>query len=112
MSRSGFILLLLLTFTFASLLPAAPPPGHQWMLLLSDAPVVERYPGRIERTRAVSENYRQQLRTIQNNLRPQIEALPNVKVTGAIQHLLNAIFVNAAPAQATAMRNLPGVIAV
>jgi uncharacterized protein (TIGR03437 family) len=81
------------------------------MLLLSEPPAVQRYPGRIEQTRAVSDPYRQHLRDVQQGLRPQIEAL-SVKITGAVQHLLNGIFVNATPAQAAALRNLPGVEAV
>jgi uncharacterized protein (TIGR03437 family) len=102
---------LFLSLAFLNLLPAAAPPTHEWMLLLSEAPVVERFPGRIELTRATSDNYRQHLRDVQSALRPQIEAMPDVKVTGSVQHLLNAIFVNAAPDKVAALRSLPGVIA-
>jgi hypothetical protein len=81
------------------------------MVLLSDPPAVQVFPGRIEQTRAASEPYRQHLRDVQQALRPQIEAM-SVKVIGSIQHLLNGIFVNATPTQAAALRNLPGVAAV
>jgi minor extracellular serine protease Vpr len=109
MPRSGLIAFLL--FALASVLPAANLPTHEWMVLLPDAPVVERFPGRIEQTRAASETYRQHLRDVQSGLRTQIEA-QSIKVTGSIQHLLNAVFVSATPAQAAALRNLPGVQAV
>jgi uncharacterized protein (TIGR03437 family) len=99
---------LLVSFAIANFLPAAVAPGNEWMLLLSDPPVVQRYPGRIEQTRAVSAVYRQHLRDVQTNLRAQIEA-QSITVTGAVQHLLNGIFVIATPAQAAALRNLPGV---
>ena len=106
MLRPGCAILLL--FVFATQLPAAPPPSHEWMLLLAEPPVVERFPGRIEQTRAASAVYRQHLRDVQGSLRSQIEA-QSVKVTGAVQHLLNGIFVNATPERAAALRNLPGV---
>jgi uncharacterized protein (TIGR03437 family) len=51
------------------------------------------------------------LRDVQSALRPQIEALP-VKVIGSVQHLFNAVFVNAAADQVAALQNLPGVEAV
>ncbi|HEX3744069.1 MAG TPA: S8 family serine peptidase [Bryobacteraceae bacterium] len=106
MRRSAYSIFL--SLVFASILPAAAPPSNEWMLLLSDAPVVQRFPGRIERTGAVSAAYRQQLLNTQANLRTQIEA-QSIRVTGAVQHLLNGIFVEATPEQAAALRNLPGV---
>lgn len=81
------------------------------MLLLEEAPVVERYPGRIERTRAASASYRQHLREVQQGIRAQLDAA-HIPVTGAVQHLLNAVFVRATPAQAAGLRNLAGVTAV
>jgi len=81
------------------------------MVLLAEPPVVDRFPGRIEQTRAASESYRQHLRDAQQNVRTQIEAM-SVMVTGAVQHLLNGVFVNATPAQAAALGSLPGVQAV
>ena len=109
MPRSGPVLFLALAL--ATVLPAATPPAHEWMLVLSDQPVVERFPGRIEQTRAASGAYRQHLRDVQSDLRTRIEA-QSVKVTGSIQHLLNAVFVSATPDQAAALRSLPGVAAV
>ena len=92
---------ILLFLTAASLLSAAVPPGNEWMLLLSVPPVVQRFPGRIERTRAASASYRQHLIDVQSIVRGQAEA-ESVKVIGAVQHLMNGIFVRATAAQAAA----------
>lgn len=81
------------------------------MVLLAEPPVVERFPGRIEQTRAASEPYRQHLREVQQGIRAQIEAM-HVPVTGAVQHLLNGLFVRAVPEQTALLRSLPGVKAV
>jgi uncharacterized protein (TIGR03437 family) len=81
------------------------------MVVLAEPPVVERFPGRIEQTRTASEPYRQHLRDAQQALRAQIETM-GVPVTGAVQHLLNGIFVRATPDQAAALGSLPGVVAV
>ena len=78
------------------------------MVLLAEPPVVERFPGRIEQTRAASEPYRQHLREVQQGARAQIEAM-YVPATGAVQHLLKRLFVRATPVQTTMLRSLPGV---
>jgi uncharacterized protein (TIGR03437 family) len=101
----------MLTFALWSRLPAASPPSNEWMVLLTEPPVVERFPGRIERTQAASEPYRQHLREVQQAMRARIEAL-QIPVTGAVQHLLNGLFVRATPDRAAALRTLPGVAAV
>lgn len=90
---------------------AAAPPSNQWMVILNEPPAVKRYPGRFQITRATAEPYRQHLRQVQAGLRSQIEAR-HVHVTGGIQHLMNGLFVVASPAQAAALRNLPGVKSV
>jgi len=90
---------------------AAAPAVTRWIVLLTEKPVVEQYPGRIEQTRAGAAPYRQHLQAVQASLRPQIEGT-QARVTGALQHLLNGIFVVATPAQAAALRKLPGVKAV
>ena len=90
---------------------AASAGGTQWLVLLNDPPVVQRYPGRIERTRAAAAPYRQHLQQVQASLRPQIESM-HVRVTGALQHLVNGMFVVATPQQAAALKKLSGVKAV
>ncbi len=90
---------------------AATPAATRWIVLLNEKPVVERYPGRIEKMRPAAEPYRQHLQQVQAGLRPQIEGM-HARVTGSLQHLLNCIFVVATPAEAAALRKLPGVKAV
>ena len=80
-------------------------------MVLAEAPVVERFPGRIEQTRVASEPYREHLRDVQQAIRTQIEAM-QIPVTGAVQHLLNGLFVRATGEQAALLRDLPGVKAV
>ena len=102
---------------FAASLAGAPaarsvtPGARHWLVLLSEKAVVEQYPGRIEKTRAAAAGYRQHLQQAQAALRPQIEGV-HARVTGSVQHLLNGILVAATPAQAAALRKLPGVKAV
>src|SRR6185437_8674688 len=115
--RLHLALLVLPTYLFLSgvvLAPsasAAPPSSRGWIVLLSDPPVVQRYPGRIETTRAAARPYRQHILEQQQSLRGQIEAM-NIHVTGAVQHVLNGVFVRATPDQAAALRGMSGVKAV
>jgi minor extracellular serine protease Vpr len=109
--------LILLTSVFAAvpglapLARAAQPYSTRWVVMLNDPPIVEKYPGRIEKTRAAAEPYHQHLLQVQSTLRSQIQGM-NVRVTGAAQHVLNALFVVATPAQAEAIRHLSGVKSV
>jgi len=99
------------SLAFAPPAGAATPAATHWFVLLNEKPVVEQHPGRIEQTRAAAEPYRRHLQQVQASLRPQIEDM-HVRVTGSLQHLLNGMIVAATPAQAAALRKLPGVKAV
>ena len=90
---------------------SAAPSTNRWMVILNESSVAARYPGRIERTRAVAAPYRQHLRQAQAGVRSQIEGM-HIRVTGAVQHVMNGIFVTATPTQAAALRSLPGVKSV
>ncbi|MFN7997529.1 MAG: S8 family serine peptidase [Bryobacteraceae bacterium] len=83
----------------------------EWIVILNEAPVVERYPGRVQSTRAVAEPYRRHLQQVQASLRSQVES-KNIRVTGSVQHIMNAIFVKATAEQAEALRSISGVKAV
>ena len=104
-------LTLMMTLAAVSLTWAAAPSPTRWVVMLTEKPAVERYPGKFARTRAVAEPYRQHLRQVQANLRQQIEST-HARVTGSVQHLINAIFVVATPAQAENLRHLAGVKSV
>ena len=105
------ITLLATCLAYTPLGSAATSGASRWVVILSEKPVAQQYPGRIEKIRAAAEPYRQHLRQTQASLRPRIEAT-HARVTGSVQHLLNGIFVVATPSQAAALRNLPGVKAV
>ncbi len=114
MRLTHIAILTLIFLTAVTMTPssqAAAPIGNRWLVILNEKPVAEKYPGRIERTRAAAAPYRQHLQQVQTALRPQIEAT-HARVTGNLQHLLNGILVVATPAQAAALRKLPGVKAV
>jgi len=49
------------SLSFAAAASAATPAATHWLVLLKEKPVVEQYPGRIEKTRAAAEPYRQHL---------------------------------------------------
>ena len=116
MRLTYFKLFMCLVATSIAWMPAAAAPTRtpnatRWIVLLTEKPVAEQYPGRIERIRDTAAPYRLHLQQVQAGLRPQIEGM-HVRVTGALQHLLNGIFVVATPAQAATLRRLPGVKAV
>jgi minor extracellular serine protease Vpr len=90
---------------------ALPPGSNRWVVMLNDPPVLQKYPGRIEKTRAAAAPYRQYLQQMQDNVRGQIESM-NIRVTGAVEHVMNALFVTATPQQAEAIRMIPGVKSV
>jgi uncharacterized protein (TIGR03437 family) len=81
------------------------------MVILNEPSVVERYPGRIEKIRAAAAPYRQHLQQAQASLRARIEGM-HIRVTGAVQHVMNGLFVTATPAQAAQLRTLAGVKSV
>ena len=91
--------------------PLKLPASRGYTVILSEAPAVERYPGRVERTRAVAAPYRQHLAQAQTALRAQLESR-QIRVLGSVQRVLNAMFVRATEAQAAEIRALPGVKAV
>ena len=69
---------------------AAAPAVTRWIVLLTEKPVVEQYPGRIEQTRAGAAPYRQHLQAVQASLRPRIEGT-QARVTGALQQILGRV---------------------
>lgn len=102
-------------FFAAEILGGAPPlklpASRGYTVVLSEPPAVARFPGRIERTRAAAEPYRLHLAQTQNALRARLESR-NIRVLGAVQRVMNAMFVQATEAQAAQIRAVPGVMAV
>jgi uncharacterized protein (TIGR03437 family) len=106
-----FTLIFLCPLLLLQLAGGVPPLSREYVVLLDEAPVVTQYPGRIEKTRALAEPYRQHLKQTQANLRATLEAA-NIKVIGGVQHLVNAMFIKATPEQAETVKGMTGVRAV
>ena len=84
---------------------------NRYAVILNDPPVAEKFaPLKVTRGAAV-DSYRQQILGGQTALRAEIEK-QNVHVTGAVQTVLNAVFVAASKDQAAQLRGLNGVKAV
>ena len=113
--RRTLVLFVSTLFLISGVAFSAPPVTsngiQRYAVILADPPIAKRFPGRIETTRAAAEPYRQHLLEVQRNLKAQITAR-HIRVTGAVQHVMNAIFVAATPEQAAELRTLPGVKAV
>src|SRR5579864_8208596 len=81
---------------------------QRYALILSDPSVSEV---RKNATQALVENHRQKIEAAQATLRSEL-ARQNYTVTGAVQTLLNAVFVLATPDQVAQLRSMPGVAGV
>lgn len=83
-----------------------------WILLLAAAPLAaERYALLLEHAPAASGGPRIGIRAAQTSLRSQLTRR-NMQVTGAVERILNAVFVEAAPDRVAELRSLAGVRAV
>ncbi|MFN7998916.1 MAG: S8 family serine peptidase, partial [Bryobacteraceae bacterium] len=109
--KPALTVLVLGLLTLISPLWPLSPGAAEWIILLDEAPALARFPGRYESTHAVADAYRQHLREVQALVRARIESR-NMHVTGALQHVLNAMLVKATLAQAQELRGVPGIKAV
>ncbi|MBY0503632.1 MAG: S8 family serine peptidase [Bryobacteraceae bacterium] len=99
-----------LAITFAQSNPGLRGHGDlaRYAVVLQDAPVAVQHPGRVASATAEAKVTRTRLAASQQNLSARIEKLGG-RVMSSEQDLVNAIFILASPAQAEAMRALPGV---
>ncbi len=92
--------------------PAESPSGR-YAVILQDQPsagfAARRSPQSVRDSAAVA--YEAQVLAAQTSLRSQIESR-GLRVTGAVQTLLNAVFVKASEAEAAQIRTMPGVSGV
>jgi minor extracellular serine protease Vpr len=103
-----FVLFFLIIFSASTPLFSARPGTGRYALILSEPPVAQRFVSRREMRTAAAVSYRQRIQAAQAGLRRELERR-NVRVTGSVQSLLNAVFVQASEQQAVEFRNLPGV---
>ena len=85
--------------------------SDQYALILDDAPVVARFPGRDAHRTAAAEAWRRQITTAQQAVRSAALAR-RITVTGSADTVLNAVFVHARPDQIGDLKGIPGVKAV
>src|ERR1043166_3018767 len=78
----------------------------QYILLLTDPPVAERFSARDQVRSLAAEGYRQQVELRQRDLTREL-ASRNIKVTGSVSTLLNAIFVAAPADRMEELKTLP-----
>src|SRR5512140_3009218 len=107
--RSPIVYLLLLAV--AGVFPAAAGRLDRFALVLEDAPVAARIESRKDLARRAASGALGRIRTAQNSLR-QALGERKIRVTGAAQTLVNAVFVAADESRIEELRALPGVVRV
>ena len=113
-SRSVALLLLCALSSLAQVAPKRRTAGfapNRYALFLSDAPVGARYLTRDSLQTAEARGYRQQVERAQGSVL-SVLAARNIRVTGSVSTLLNAIFVVAPPESLDELRAIPGVAGV
>ncbi len=85
-------------------------PLQRYAVILNDPPAAEQYRGYTIRS-APAQTYRQQVRARQVTLEQELNRR-NFRVTGAVQTVLNAVFVSAPASRLNELRAMPGVKAV
>ncbi len=81
---------------------------NRYALILEDAPVADLISSRKELRRAAMEDHRQRIEAVQRVLRDELDRR-DFHVTGAVQTLVNAVFVQASKDRVEELRRLPGV---
>lgn len=110
MNKHIAALLILLPACATTLFPVERATGR-YALILADSPVAESsaiMTGRGALASTAAQNRLARIRTAQAALRTELARL-RIPVTGSVQILLNAVFVQASAGQEAALRSLPGV---
>ncbi|MDP2997374.1 MAG: S8 family serine peptidase [Bryobacterales bacterium] len=94
-----------------TLLAAAQPRSGKYAVILEDEPVGPHMAGKAGPRSAAAAEYRGRVLASQAEVRGEIERR-NLRVTGSVNTLLNAVFVQASPDRAAELRGVPGVKAV
>ena len=81
---------------------------NRYALILEDPPVVTRFESRDMARSADARTYQRQIEARQRTLRNEL-ATRNVRVTGSVSTVLNAVFVAAPKDRITELKTLPGV---
>lgn len=84
---------------------------NRYALILEDPPVTSRFTTRESVKSVAAIGYHQQIQARQRTLRNEL-VKRNIRVTGSVTTLMNAVFVAASPDRVPELRGLPGVKAV
>ncbi|MCC7153465.1 MAG: S8 family serine peptidase [Bryobacterales bacterium] len=107
----GFIFsasLLLLGQTQRTIQPDVMGRAPRWAIILKDSPVAERFSNRVEMAGVQAAAQRRQIELAQSDLSARL-AERKVHRLGAVQDLLNAVFISGSDEQAAEIRTWPGV---
>src|SRR5579871_250290 len=109
--RMGFVLFRFIAFVLCVMPALAQFVPNRYTLLLEDPPVAARFTSRAEMASAAAVQYRNQIETRQRAVLAEL-ASRNIRVTGRVSTLINAIFVIAPASRLSELQALPGVAAV
>jgi minor extracellular serine protease Vpr len=98
-------LVLLLLFAVGAIAQSAP---ERYALILADPPAARTATSREQFQSAAVRSTRQRIQVAQNSLRAELQSR-GLRVTGAVQTVLNAVFVIASRDREAELRNIPGV---
>ncbi|MGH9559014.1 MAG: hypothetical protein ACRD30_07205, partial [Bryobacteraceae bacterium] len=87
--------------------PRIPSATDRYALYLADPPVAARFSAQPQLATPAAATYRSQIVARQQNVR-QALASRNIRVTGSVSTLLNAIFVAAPASRVADLRSIPG----
>jgi uncharacterized protein (TIGR03437 family) len=85
--------------------------NNRYALILADPPAAARFAARADLASDAAVRYRQNLATAQAGVRAEL-ASRNLRVTGSVSTLLNAVFVAATPDRVAELKTIPGVLGV
>ena len=84
---------------------------NRYTVLLVDPPVAARFAGRDEMRSAAAVSYRQQIESRQASVIQELRSR-NIRVTGSVSLLINAVFVSMTPDRLAEVQSIPGVAGV
>ncbi len=107
----ALLVCLLFTSLAAPAARSAEPPLNHYALMLSSEPLAKHFSTRENLASIAAHSYREEVKQKQAALRSQLETR-NFRITGAVQTLLNAVFVAAPASRVQELKSLPDVVAV
>ena len=84
---------------------------NRYAVFLADEPLAKHFSSRAEMQSAAGTAWRSRIETAQNAVRAELAAR-NIRITGSVSTVLNAIFVAAAPANVADIKSIAGIVDV